>query len=477
MKHKKINMKNLITTLALIITLINYLNAQQSSSTSTTKTINRAKEWSNETVVEENKIDETKLTKKQIVQEIALPKALDILIDLNRNLTIKTWNENKIKIETSVQHMEKNELTDELWLDKIGIKMKLFGSTVKVKNKSNSFDNTTNTYTLGKILYSQAGEGVVNRNSGAVSVYHGNGEYLGAIQGNREITLYIPAQSNLEIDNKFATLKFENNIKDLVIDNANGNIEAADIERLVLRSKYGSFTAGSIADGDMEFNYGRINIKHLQNGSLKSSYTTAEIEKAGNVKLTSNSDEMDIEEATDLHGSKSYGSLRIFNLKNKLEVIGINADIRLRNIDPNADLVKINNRNAELRMPVRSLKNFSVEIKGNYNNLFAPFEDAIIKEKLSEKEIADMKEESVKLLTTSKSSSASDVIVVDGGRLDVNRKIAASPVYTYSYPGLSSTILNAISEKYTKLTATVGDLKGKHTKFVITCTSCTLDFK
>src|SRR5215213_7110800 len=123
-------MKNIFLSIAMATTAC----ALAQNPTQSTRPINRASEWSKESALETKKIDSSKLVKKTITQEIALPKALDVLIDMTNDLTINTWNENKIKIETTVEFESPNELTDTQWLEKLGINMKVFGSSVRVKS-------------------------------------------------------------------------------------------------------------------------------------------------------------------------------------------------------------------------------------------------------------------------------------------------------------------------------------------------------
>src|SRR6266498_2278301 len=101
-------MKNIFLSIALAMAI--HTSAQNPIESS--RTINRASEWSKQSALEVKKIDSSKLVKKTITQEIALPKALDVLIDMSGELIINTWSENKIKLETTVQFEEPNELTD-----------------------------------------------------------------------------------------------------------------------------------------------------------------------------------------------------------------------------------------------------------------------------------------------------------------------------------------------------------------------------
>ena len=47
-------------------------------------------------------IDTKNLFRKNLSQEISLKKALDVYVTMGGLLTVKTWNENRVKLETAV---------------------------------------------------------------------------------------------------------------------------------------------------------------------------------------------------------------------------------------------------------------------------------------------------------------------------------------------------------------------------------------
>jgi hypothetical protein len=437
-------MKKIFHIIALVFLLNTGVQAQteRQPAQRSVQTLNRAVEFSY-TNNKEDTIDESRLIKKAISQEITLPRALDIIIDQRRNLSIKTWNENKVKIETTVQLETESQLTDEQWLEKLGINLKLFGSTVRLKSTAESFFPIPGvTVTSGNVFRSTPRQW---SNSG---VYKGTGELRGTIKGDRLVTLYIPAQSALEIDNKNCVLKIEANIKSLIMENTYGNIDAMNIDKLYIRSTQGSFTAGTIADGDIE------------------------IETTGDLKLTSNNDEIDIDDAGSVSGLKNYGSLRINQLQKSLQIEGLNSDIKLRTINSSVDQIKIFNRNADLRLPIRELKDYMVEIKGSYNNLYAPFTDLLSSDTLTAAEMKEITEKTSLL----NSKSAATRTVTGYGNYAGGGGISYSTPITEKLVTVLNTSGPANNKNNFKYTAKVGT-GNKFTRFEIACASCVLDFK
>jgi len=462
-------MKNIFLFIAVAATAC----ASAQNPAQSTRPVNRASEWSKSAALESKKIDSSKLVKKTITQEIALPKALDVLIDMGGELIINTWNENKIKLETTVQFEAPSELTDAEWFDKIGINMKIFGSTVKVKTRTNSgitFTSGGGTRTLYSTSYSTS------------SPLYNNGNYFNMQRG--PVTLYIPAESILEIESKYGRLKIRNNIKSLLLDNTDGEIEFANIEKLQIRSNRGSFSGGIVTEADVELSHVRFSLKQLNKGAVTSNYSTIEIESAKDLKLSSSNDEIDIDDASVFYGVKNYGNLRINQLTGKLDIQGINSDIKLRHISPSAQLVKIINRNADLRLSSNDLSNFSVDIKGSYNKVYSAFAENTTVDTLTTQEI-----ESIKAMANT-ATSATRVGKISGDLSDEEKVLVGITGTTFSqYAGGGKVVVNNVpitvtgqaiggnkQNPYLKYSAKIGTGNAP-LKYQIICTSCVIDFK
>jgi hypothetical protein len=395
--------------------------------------------------------DSTKFVKKAISQELNLTQALDVLVDLTTDLTIKTWNDNKVRVETSVRYEGENELSDEQWLAKTGVSLRIFGNTVKVTSKPPfSF-----TFAMG--AQQQAKE----------TVFWGNGNNHGLLKGDRGITLYIPSGSKLEVENKFGRVKISNPIKELLLYNTNGHVEAGDIGRLQMRSIQGSLSAGSVTDGDINIAHGRMTLKELGKGTLMGSYNTIEIEKVGTVRVNSNSDDIDINQSAALSGTKNYGSLRINN-SGDIELEGMSSNVNLRDISMSAKTIKIFNRNADLRLPVRNIKSYTIDVKGSFNTFYADFLDKMEVDTLTTREVEDIQQRIGKVLDASKMISSNSPLTVQGRPANLQRYDLAGHV----------SLTESANKSKNNLRYSVKSGEGANPVSIdITCTNCTLDFK
>ena len=90
--------------------------------------------------------------------------------------------------------------------------------------------------------------------------------------------------------------------------------------------------------------------------------------------MISNDDQYEMEAAGVISGGKNYGSLRVNTLKNSLDLTGVNADIKVHNIEAGVSFVKIDGQYADLRLPVDNLKDYTVIFEGRGSNIYTPFE-------------------------------------------------------------------------------------------------------
>ena len=147
-----------------------------------------------------------------------------------------------------------------------------------------------------------------------------------------------------------------------------------NLGKLILRSKYAIVNIGDVKNAEIEFTGGRLTAKNIDELDIDSKYSTVEMALAKKAVIRSTNDEYEFEEIGELSGHKNYGNFRITKLMQKIELEGVNADIKVRNIAPTASLVKINDKYADIRMPIKNTKNYTVDFLGAYSSVYGNFE-------------------------------------------------------------------------------------------------------
>ncbi len=388
------------------------------------------------------------LKSKEVSKEIAVPKGADVYIEnSSRSLVIKTWDQPKVKVTTTVYYEGETKLTDDEWLDRINLSVKTLGSSVKVKS---------GTVSGSGVVYATPGMNYSYNSGGGVAIFNDRGQNIGTKSNiKRIVTVTVPAGSKLDVESKYADVQLPAGISDAMVDISNGNLEAENLNKLTLRSKYSNANVGDIKFAELEFTNGRFSAKSIDELDVESKYSTIEMAAVKKIVFRSTNDEYEIEEAGEVRGRKNYGNLRITKLNNSLEVDGSNADVKVRNVGTALSLIKLDNRYADVRIPLRGVKNYSVDFAGAYSSVYGSFDKVPVT--VTDKDKA----------TGSAGSGTTTVTVADQPVIVGDRQ----RVFTTR----SSSSWSGDSNNPSRFTAKVGD--GSGLKIEMKCQNCTVDFK
>ncbi len=325
-------------------------------------------------------IKEEDLKSKEVSKEIATPKGADIYIEnTSRGIIVKTWDQQKVKVTTTVYYEGESKLTDDEWLEKSNLSLKTLGNSVKIKSGlSNgtyySFGNGTN-----EIIVNGYG-------TKSTTVFSSNGQNFSQKSNlKKTITITVPAGSKLDIESKYADVEIPDNISDLNLDISNGNLESGNLNKFILRSKYSNINVGDVKTAEVEITNGRFNAKTIDDLDIDSKYSTVEMATAKKIILRSTNDEYEMEEAGEVRGRKNYGNLRITKLNNSLELDGSNADVKVRNVGAALSMIKLDDKYADVRIPLRDTKNYAIDFTGAYSSVYGNFEKKPVAEVIEDK--------------------------------------------------------------------------------------------
>lgn len=430
-------------------------------------------------------VNQEDLKSKEVSQEINMPKNGEIYIENNsRSIQIKTWDQQKVKVVTTAYFEKESTLTDEEWFEKMGISLKALGSSVKIKSGATSF---------GSYTYATSGQTVVL--GYPTTVINGRGTISkSGSSTKRMLTIYVPTGSKLDIESKFAEVQLPAGIGDVLLDITNGSFEAENLNKLRLRSKYSNANLRDIKEAEIEFANGRFTANNIDDLEMESKYSNIEMASAKKIKIASTNDEFEVEDVTDIRGRKNYGNLRITRLTGSLELDGSNADVKIRNVGANVKLIKINNRYADIRIPLRDMKNYAVDFMGSYSTVYGDFERTTVEPTEEEKkEYANLAQSNMTATgTLSKTSSNGGLLspTLTIGNISATN-VPAEPTKPANTTGtitagtISGSLAPITTQGFTtyrgvnstpsKFTANVGN--GSGLKVQIKCQNCTVDFK
>jgi hypothetical protein len=369
----------------------------------------------------------------------------------------------------------------------MGISLKALGSSVKIKSGGSGF---------GTYTYATGGRSVVVGSPAPLlraETMSRNGN-----TNKRILTIYVPTGSKLDIETKYSELQLPANIGDVLLDITNGSVEAENLNKLRLRSKYSNANLRDIKDAEIEFANGRFTANNIDDLDIESKYSTIEMATAKTIKMVSTNDEFEVEDVNDIRGRKNYGNLRITRLTGSIEMDGSNADVKIRNVGANVKLIKINNRYADIRIPLRDMKNYAVDFLGSYSTVYGDFERKAVEPTEEEKkEYASLIQSMINTSSTARVSSTNGMTAVNilsqpgkattpSGTIEA-RTIPGTVTTTGTISGgtfsgtLSPTVVQGypafrgVNSTPAKFTANIGS--GSGLKVQMKCQNCTVDFK
>jgi hypothetical protein len=386
------------------------------------------------------------------------------IVGANRKLNIKSWDQSKVKIVAQVVHDSSvRKMTNDEWLEQLGISVKPFSNRVDIlAHRTGSHLNPITvvgrptkkktvgtTHSADEMVYVEALTAAAAREHGLTSTYrHKDDVTLLATTNIISLDITIPAGSKLDVDNQYGDVFINMNVDEAKLDISNGALDMQDVKNLELTGKYCNANFGNVDKAEIEFQNGTLHAQSINDLDLDSKSSTIDYEKGRDLFIRSQVDNITIGEITKVDGRKTYGSIRIDMLNGNFDLEGINVDIKIKNINPQVEMIKINNKYGDVRLPVRNLKNYFVDFTGYYSAVFTPFQKTIIKDKEEEKKTGDENPTTQQLTEMALAGE---------------------------YHRTSATVAGEIAPK--RFTGTVGDVNGKHTRFQLTCHSCTVDFK
>ncbi|BAV08027.1 hypothetical protein [Filimonas lacunae] len=417
-----------------------------------------------------NADDSLPATEKEISFETALEKGTDILIENNgRTIELKTWDQPKVKIVTQISFKGNNTFTDEEWFEKLSISWKKFGGSFRLMTNSNN-----NSYGNGSYNWNYNGDKPAR---------------MVSTSKKKTITIFVPAQVKVEAESRSGGLSFSGKLESLKLITKNTAVELGDVNTLTLRSQNDNIAAGNIKDAFIEMNNGHFTAKNIANLDVDSRYSSVDAVNIDKAVIRSNNDEYEVETIGNVRGIKSYGTLRIATIKNTIELEGVNADIKIRNIAPSVEYIKLDNKYADLRLPAADLKNYTVSMEGSYNSVYASFEKIPIPSKDSSTasntktthaSAAPTAATAPKAPNNSITTNKVNGIKIENGQvIDINTDAiiaeAKQNAELDKAQAYSIRVGGKRLDKESNFTAKTGD--GSGPKFVIKCTYCSIDFK
>ncbi|MFT3980848.1 MAG: hypothetical protein QM687_10295 [Ferruginibacter sp.] len=280
--------------------------------------------------------------------------------NMSRKLIIKTTTDNKVRLETQLTAEDGFDTRSLDWKKTLNIAVEQLNNEVIIKRPD------TTTLALSPARSRERGDAERDAD------YYNQKTYR--LNNKSPLTIYIPVNAKLNIENRYNEIIIQNDIKTVALDLTSTKLQMQDAEKATIKSKYGSLKAGDIKEADIELLNCKFTSGDFENIQLRSKYSNISLSKADVANIYSVSDQYKIEQVNDITATKSFGTFNIAQLDNSIKLKGSSADLEIGAISGSVRLIQVDNKYAQVKLPVEKLSNYTVQFDGMKSKVFTPFE-------------------------------------------------------------------------------------------------------
>ncbi|RZJ80690.1 MAG: hypothetical protein EOO20_25770 [Chryseobacterium sp.] len=314
--------------------------------------------------------------RKEVFVQIQVKPGQTIYIkQLPADLIVRTSKENIVKLVTTVDPEDNDNRTNQEWFTEMKISLTSGNSGVLIQKIPSTQTVTVQTTGIGKVTATTTATGVVSvttndKINGPRGVY---GLATANKKTNSPIIIYIPATSKLDIENRYNNIRVENDLVFLNADLSNTDLDLESVDKAIIINRYGSVKAKMIREADINLTSCRFITDNMEKLVITSKYSTIKTGRAGVTDMNSTSDQYVLGEVDALQAQKKFGKLTINELQQSIVFAGASADLKIQNINPAATLIQVENKYADVSLPVKLIPDFELNFKGQHSKVFTSF--------------------------------------------------------------------------------------------------------
>ncbi len=268
----------------------------------------------------------------------------DALLKVNNsygNLTVTSWNENRVVIEVHIQTNGNNEDKVQDKLNEISVDFEASSSMVYAKT------------TFGQ-KKSNWGWNWGNSNNVNMQINY---------------TIKLPIKNSVNFDNDYGNI---------ILDRVDGHAKiSCDYGRLEIGELHGrnnqlnfDYTSKSTIDymnsGEIKADYSGFKLEKAGDVVINADYTDVTVGEMGNLDYTSDYGNMEVEEVKSVKGNGDYISVKLGTVHGDVDIIADYGSIRIDELAPDAGDVNIRTDYTGIKIGYNSAYHFSFNITTDY---------------------------------------------------------------------------------------------------------------
>jgi len=311
--------------------------------------------------------DDTKLT-KTITKSFAVPGNSNLrIVNKYGPVVINTWSSDSVKLEINITAWGKNDKNVEKLMRRV------------------DFDFIQSSRYLELIT-------VLDRSSGFFTeVWNNIGDYSKTLLNQNklkiEYNVSIPDDLDLEIENKFGDIYFQEYKGKVVIKLSHGNIRATKFSQLDLDLSFGNADIKSIRDGVFNLKAAECSFPFIGNGKINSSSSEVRIREISFLKMNSQSDrKFIVEKADEIQGTSNFSKIEIEQVSDDVRLELNYGELQMGKIYPGFTTIDVKGKNTPIFIGFTKGSSFNLDVEGKEDRIIIPQRSNLKKRYLNERD-------------------------------------------------------------------------------------------
>jgi hypothetical protein len=193
-----------------------------------------------------------------------------------------------------------------------------------------------------------------------------------------EFEIYIPAYSNLTIENKFGDIYLDEMFGELSVDLSYGNLRANNLSNNSSVSvSFGEARIKTFDRGRVELKASTMDIEKTGNLEIISSSSTLTINQANVLKVNSRSDKrLQFDSVNRLIGNSNFSKIYVGDLAQEIVMETVFGELIIEDIGTHFNQIDVNGRATDVRLHFSPESYFTVEVEAREDKLRLPIGDS-----------------------------------------------------------------------------------------------------
>lgn len=203
------------------------------------------------------------------------------------------------------------------------------------------------------------------------------GEILNELSKQRvdfTIIVSIPEHTTFNIYNAYSDVVVNPGFGEMTAVLKGSTLSLPDGNHLKLEAENSTVSVGNCKTAQIDFKNGTLSGGSIDRLYIKSVTSTIDYAGGSYAQVDSEGDKINIDSLREADVIKKFGHLQIDRLTGGIQMKGENADLRILQTTDNLKNIEVINAFANVQIPLRFLKGYTVRFTGEHSTCFAPFE-------------------------------------------------------------------------------------------------------